>query len=119
MISNEAYRSMRGLLKDFFKEVGVKYFGTASEGRKRFTGELQYRKQKEELIEKEKQRNRKKLMELNKRLKTQQKELGILEEEIKSLKLRLDEKLKREQIVKSEERQLLSEIKFAVKSNQR
>lgn len=110
LISNEAYRSMRGLLKDFFKEVGVKYFGTASEGRKRFTGELQYRKQKEELIEKEKQRNRKKLMELNKRLKTQQKELGILEEEIKSLKLRLDEKLKREQIVKSEERQLLSEI---------
>ena len=64
LISNEAYRSMRGLLKDFFKEVGVKYFGTASEGRKRFTGELQYRKQKEELIEKEKQRNRKKLMEL-------------------------------------------------------
>ncbi len=110
LISNEAYRSMRGLLKDFFKEVGVKCFGTASEGRKKFTDELQKRKQKEELIEKEKQRNRKQLMELNKRLKTQQKELDTLEKEIKNLKVQLDEKLKKEQIVKSEERRLLSEI---------
>lgn len=110
LISNEAYRNMRGLLKDFFKEVGVKYFGTASEGRKKFKDELQQRKQKEALIEKEKQRNRKQLVELNKRLKTQQKELGILEKEIKNLKLQLDEKIQKEQIGKSEERRLLSQI---------
>jgi len=110
LISNEAYRSMRGLLKDFFKEVGVKHFGTASEGRKKFTDELKQRKQKEELIEKEKQRNRKQLTEFIKRLRVQQKELDILEKEIENLKMQLDEKLKERQIVKSEERKLLSEI---------
>lgn len=110
LISNDAYRSMRGLLKDFFKEVGVKYFGTFSEGRKQFVGELKEKKLKEELIEKEKQRNRKQLIELNKQLKVQQKELNNIEEEIKNLKTQLDEKIKKKKIVKSEERQLLSEI---------
>lgn len=110
LISNEAYRSMRGLLKEFFKEVGVKYFGTASEGRKNFADELAKKKKQDALIAQEKKKNRQQLIELNRQLKERKKELDLIDEEIKSLTKQLSEKITRQQIVKSEERALLSQI---------
>ncbi len=110
LISNEAYRSMRNLLKDFFKEVGVKHFGTASEGRTNFADELAKKKQKDSLIAEEKKRNRQKLVELNKQLRERKKELDVIGEEIKGLQEQLAQKITKQQIVKSEERELLSKI---------
>lgn len=110
LISNDAYRSMRGLLKEFFKEVGVKYFGTASEGRKNFADELAKKKRQDELIAQEKKKNRQQLILLNKQLKERKKELDLIDEEIRTLKQQLSEKIARQQIVKSEERALLSQI---------
>lgn len=110
LVSNDAYRCFRGLLKEFLKEVAINYFGTKSEERKQFTQQQDRKRKQEELIANEKKKNRKQLRELSQKLKDQQKKLNDLEVEIKDLQVCLDEKIRKKQLIKSEERDLLSKI---------
>lgn len=110
LVSNEAYRAMRSMLKDFFLEIAIRYFGTASENRKEFKNSQDQKKRQEQLIKEERKRNKEQLVLLQRQLKTQQKNLDSVEKEIKELRIQLDERIQMKKLYKTEERELLAQI---------
>lgn len=111
LVGNDAYRSMKNLLKDFFNYIALDLFGTKSEGRIEFLQEVQKRKVQNDLIEQEKKRNHRQLAELNKQLRENQKVLEKTECDIKNLQKQLNNRTDSQKIAKAEEKIILAQIR--------
>ncbi len=111
LVGNDAYRSMKNLLKDFFNHIALELFGTKSKGRTEFLQDVQRRKVQNDLIEQEKRRNHRQLSELNKQMRENQKVLEKVEQDINKLQKELNNQMEFQKIAKAEEKVILAQIR--------
>ena len=94
-VANDAYRAMKTMLMEFFKQIAKEKYGTNSEQRKEQKEQNKKKKEREDLIKQEKKRNyqavvqiRKQIMDNRKVMEEKKNEILILQKEIDTIILK-------------------------------
>lgn len=94
-VANDAYRAMKMLLVEFFKQIAKEKYGTNSEPRKEQKEQNKKKREREDLIRQEKKRNyqavvqiRKQIMDNRKVMEEKKNEVLTLQKEIDSIVLK-------------------------------
>lgn len=108
-VSNDAYRSMTTLLINFFTEIAKEKYGTDSEPRKDFLEKKRRECEREKIIEEEKKRNSRAIVELSKKVNENKEKLEDKKVRAKELKVKIEAHIQKRKFLDTEAKEVLAE----------
>lgn len=108
-VSNDAYRSMKILLINFFKEIAKEKYGTHSEARTEFLEKKRRENEREKIIEEEKKKNSRAIVALSKKVNGNKEKLEDKRIRAKELKEKIESHIQKRKFLDTEAKEVLAE----------
>lgn len=109
-VANDAYRAMKMLLMDFFKQIAKEKYGTNSEQRKEQREYNKKKKEREDLIKQEKKRNYQAIVQIRKQIVDNQKVMEEKKNEILVLRKNIDTIVSKKKMLDEEAKEIFEKI---------
>lgn len=109
-VSNDAYRAMKLLLMDFFKQIAKEKYGTNSEQRKENIEQNKKKREREDLIKQEKKRNYQAIVQIRKQIVDNQKNMEEKKNEILVLQKDIDTIILKKKTLNEEAKDIFAKI---------
>ncbi|MBQ2922357.1 MAG: ATP-binding protein [Tyzzerella sp.] len=108
-VSNDAYRSMKTLLINFFKEIAKEKYGTHSEARTEFLEKKRRENEREKIIAEEKKKNSKAIVLISKKVNENKDKLKNKKAEVEKLKRKIEAHMQKRKFLDTEAKEVLAE----------
>lgn len=108
-VSNDAYRAMKIVLVNFFKEIAKEKYGTQSESRAEFLEKKRKEKEREKIIAEEKKKNSRAVVALNKKVNENKEKLKDKKAEVEKLKAKVENHIQKRKFLDTEAKEILAE----------
>lgn len=109
-VSNEAYRTMKSILIEFFIDIAKKKYGSASEVRLDFLDKKKKENEREHIINQEKKKNTRAIIALNKKVAGNKEKLILEIKKIYQLEKELSSNIAERNILRKESKELLNRV---------
>lgn len=108
-VSNDAYRSMKTLLINFFKEIAKDKYGTRSEARTEFLEKKKRENEREKIIAEEKKKNSRAIVTLSKKVNENKEKIKNKKAEAEKLKAKIESHIQKRKFLDTEAKEILAE----------
>lgn len=109
-VSNDAYRAMKIVLVNFFKEIAKEKYGTQSESRAEFLEKKRREKEREKIIAEEKKKNSRAVVALNRKVNENKEKLKDKKTEVEKLKTKIETHIQKRKFLDTEAKAILAEV---------
>ena len=109
-VSNDAYRAMKIVLVNFFKEIAKEKYGTQSESRAEFLEKKRREKEREKIIAEEKKKNSRAVVALIRKVNENKEKLKDKKTEVEKLKTKIETHIQKRKFLDTEAKAILAEV---------
>lgn len=111
-VSNDAYRAMKIVLINFFKEIAKEKYGTRSESRVEFLEKKRRDEEREKIIAEEKKKNSRAIVVLSKKVNENKEKLQNKKMKAEKLRAKIETHIQKRKFLDTEAKEILAEVNW-------